>query len=83
MKTEIVLGAIIMLVVIAIEAALIFFPHANLAPELLGRVMGTFDGLAIIIGGYIWGSSAGSKAKTEILATQKNPQSQLQQGETS
>jgi hypothetical protein len=61
-------GHLIIILVIWIEAGLIFAPHANLAPELLGRVMGTLDALAMLIAGFKWGSSQGSKDKTLLLA---------------
>ena len=61
-------GVVIVVLIILIEAALIFFPHAALAPELMGRVMGTLDASALAIVGYRWGSSQSSKDKTALLA---------------
>ena len=61
-------GVIIIVLVLVIEAALMFFPHATVADGLLGRIMGTMDAIAMLIAGYKWGSSQGSKDKTELLA---------------
>ena len=61
-------GVIIVILVLIIEAALLFIPHAALAPELMGRVMGTMDAIALAIVGYRWCSSQSSKDKTALLA---------------
>lgn len=41
---------------------------SNASPELIGRILGTLDASLMLVLSYYFGSSAGSAAKTAILA---------------
>lgn len=45
---------------------------SNASPELIGRILGTLDTALTLVLGYYFGSSAGSAAKTELLAQNGN-----------
>ena len=51
-----------------------YFTHgapSNASPELIGRILGTADAAVMLVLSYYFGSSAGSAAKTQIMAQQQ------------
>jgi hypothetical protein len=58
--------------VIGIEAAVLFYGiPASMDGQIAGRVLGTLDAVLMAAVFYVFGSSAGSTAKTEILGRAK------------
>lgn len=45
---------------------------SNIAPELVGRILGTLDSALILVLSYYFGSSAGSAEKTRLLSQKGN-----------
>lgn len=53
---------------LAMEAGVVFFGYPPGVPgEVVGRILGTFDALSVMVASYYFGSSIGSKAHSESL----------------
>lgn len=64
-----ILATAVLLAVFFAEGYVLRYGYpTNVAGELVGRILGTFDSAAILVLSYYFGSSAGSDRKTELLA---------------
>lgn len=58
----------IIILMFIFEAGVIFFgQRITIAPEIVGRVLGTIDAMAMFAGNYIWGSTKDAKDNTYML----------------
>lgn len=57
-------------VCLGLEGCMLLGAHfpTKIAPEILGRIMGTLDAAVILVLGYYFGSSAGARSSAESLA---------------
>jgi hypothetical protein len=65
-------GFILVFFAVAMECYIILkgYPQ-SVSPEIVGRVMGTLDAIALAVVYYTYGGSRGSDRKTELLAQEK------------
>jgi hypothetical protein len=64
-----VLAFAVVTVCLGLEGCMLLGAHfpTKIAPEILGRIMGTLDSATIIVLGYYFGSSAGARSSAETL----------------
>lgn len=68
-QVPLLIMSIFMLVsALALESSVIFIGTAKeVSGELVGRVLGTYDTLAVMIAAYWWGTSKNDKNQTEMI----------------
>lgn len=63
------LSLVILVVTLGTEVVVLFNGYPQTLPEIVvGRVLGLMDSVAMMVLAYWYGSSSGSKAKTDLLA---------------
>jgi hypothetical protein len=68
--SPIALGALILVIWAAINGYLLTAAHPPaIAPELVGRILGMLDGVTMAFVYWLYGSSTGSAAKNQIIAS--------------
>lgn len=62
------ISVMIIFLAVGLEASVIFFgSQITISPEIIGRVLGTFDAMALQAGNYIWGSTKEAKTNAYML----------------
>jgi len=67
-KMPATLAILVLLLTAFGEGSLLMGFEPHIAPELVGRILGTLDAAVVLVLNYYFGSTAGSQRKTEIMA---------------
>jgi hypothetical protein len=69
-STTKVLAYVVVASALIMESCIVIFGYPQTIPgEVVGRILGTFDSAALLVLGYYFGSSIGSKQKQDTIDT--------------